>query len=278
MAVPPAPTAAVVGRLVAAGCVAADEEAAELVGAAPDPATLEDWVQRREAGEPVAWITGVLRFGGRALHVTPGVYVPRIQTEELAERAAALLPMGGRALDLCTGAGAVAAYLGAAVPTASVIGIDVDLRAAACARRNGVRAIVGDLDGPLRSHPDFDVVTAVAPYVPTGGLRLLPADVQRYEPRRALDGGADGLDLVRRIVAAAGRLLRPGGWLLVEVGGDQDEELVAALAAHGFDAVESWHDEDGDLRGLAARRVVGPTRADAAESRIAFPRSPAPSI
>ena len=81
---------------------------------------------------------------------------------------------------------------------------------------------------PLRPGA-FDLVTAVAPYVPTGALRLLPADVQRYEPRRALDGGTDGLDLVRRVVEAAARLLRPGGWLLVEVGGDQD----AALAHPG---------------------------------------------
>jgi release factor glutamine methyltransferase len=93
----------------------------------------------------------------------------------------------------------------------------------------------------------------VAPYVPTGDIRLLPADVQRYEPRLALDGGNDGLDLVRRIVGAAARLLRPGGWLLVELGGDQDRALSPTLATHGFDFAEAWFDEDGDLRGLAAQ-------------------------
>ncbi|MPY94031.1 MAG: hypothetical protein GEV08_13500 [Acidimicrobiia bacterium] len=141
----------------------------------------------------------------------------------------------------------------AQVPTATVIGIDVDVRAAACARRNGVPTAVADLDGPLRPHEGFDIVTAVAPYVPTGELRLLPTDVQRYEPRLALDGGADGLDLVHRVIAAAGRLLRPGGRLLLELGGDQDEALVPALAATGFDLVTPWWDEDGDLRGIAAR-------------------------
>ncbi|MEY2435332.1 MAG: release factor glutamine methyltransferase, partial [Acidimicrobiaceae bacterium] len=99
----------------------------------------------------------------------------------------------------------------------------------------------------------FDLVTAVAPYVPAGELRLLPADVQRYEPRLALDGGADGLDLVRRVVAAAQRLLRPGGWLLVEVGGEQDEALSQALEAAGFDRITPWRDSDGDLRGLACQ-------------------------
>jgi release factor glutamine methyltransferase len=112
---------------------------------------------------------------------------------------------------------------------------------------------VADLDRPLRRDRGFDLVTAVAPYVPTSELRHLPADVQRYEPRVALDGGEDGLDLVRRIVAAAGRLLHTGGWLLIELGGAQDETLAPSLAASGFTHPESWWDEDGDLRGLAAQ-------------------------
>lgn len=250
--------ATVTDRLAEAGCVAAEEEAADLVDAAPDEPTLDSWVRRREQGEPPAWITGTSMFCGRPLHVAPGVYVPRLQTEELARRAAALLPAGGRAVDLCTGAGAVAAHLRAQVPAAAVVGVDIDRRAAACARRNGVPTAVGDLAGPVRGHRFVDVVTAVAPYVPTRDIRLLPADVQRHEPRRALDGGADGLDLVRRVVAAARRLLRPGGWLLAEVGGDQDEALAPELAT-GFDAVAPWRDEDGDLRGVACRATgTGP--------------------
>ncbi|MCU1451556.1 MAG: methyltransferase, partial [Acidimicrobiales bacterium] len=162
------PLARVVRRLIAAGCVAADEEAAELRTAAPDEAALEAWLRRREQGEPLAWITGSMLFCGRRLRVEPGVYVPRIQSEELARRAAALLPDRGRALDLCTGVGAVAAHLMAQVPTATVIGLDVDERAAACARRNGVPTAVADLAEPLRGDGQFDVVTAVAPYVPTG--------------------------------------------------------------------------------------------------------------
>ncbi|HEY7072978.1 MAG TPA: HemK family protein methyltransferase, partial [Acidimicrobiales bacterium] len=253
--------AALVERLEVAGCVAAGEEADELLAAVPDAATLEAWVRRREQGEPLAWITGTTWFCGRPLAVDAGLYVPRYQTEELATRAAAHLPAGGRAADLCTGTGAVAAHLAASVPGAAVVGVDVDPRAAACARRNRVPVVVGDLAGPPLRPGAFDLVTAVAPYVPTDALGLLPADVQRYEPRRALDGGADGLDLVRRVVAAAAGLLRPGGRLLLELGGDQDAALAPALAAAGFEPAEPWHDEDGDLRGIATRRRDPVTRS-----------------
>ena len=246
--------AAVIDRLVAAGCVAAAEEADAYLAAAPDAVTLDAWLDRREQGEPPAWILGSLRFAGRTVLVDRGVYVPRRQSEELARRAAALLPRHGRAIDLCTGAGAIAAHLRDAVPSAFVIGLDIDARAAACARRNGVPAIVADLDTPVHREPGFDVVVAVAPYVPTPELRLLPADVVRHEPPVALDGGRDGLDLVRRVVLAAARLLQPGGALLTEIGGDQDEQLAPALATAGFVDVTAWHDEDGDLRGIAARR------------------------
>lgn len=247
-------------RLVAAGCIAASAEASELLAAAPDAAALDAMIGRREQGEPLAWITGSLTFGGRIVHVAPGVYVPRLQTEELARRAAELLPGGGHVLDLCTGSGAIAAHLQASVPSAAVIGIDRDERAAACAHRNGVAAVVADVSRPLplrragAGWSGFDVVTAVAPYVPTGALRLLPTDVQRHEPRLALDGGDDGLDLVRHVVGAAGAALRGGGWLLTEIGGDQDELLAPMLDAAGFDHLERWHDDDGDLRGIAARR------------------------
>jgi release factor glutamine methyltransferase len=246
--------AAVVERLEVAGCVAADEEAGELWAAAPDAGTLEAWVRRRERGEPLAWITGSTWFCGRPLAVDAGLYVPRYQTEELAVRAAAHLPPAGRAADLCTGTGAVASHLAASVPGAAIVGVDVDPRAAACARRNLVPAVAADLADPPLRLGSFDLVTAVAPYVPTDALALLPADVQRYEPRRALDGGADGLDLVRQVVVAAAGLLRPGGWLLLELGGDQDAALAPTLATVGFEPAEPWHDEDGDLRGTAARR------------------------
>ncbi len=141
------------------------------------------------------------------------------------------------------------------VPGARVVGLDRAVDAAANARRNGVPALVGDVTGPLPlPRGELAVVTAVAPYVPTADLAFLPADVQRHEPQLALHGGGDGLDLVRHVVRAASQLLRPGGWLLTEVGGDQDRALAPSLDAAGFDLVEPWHDDDGDLRGVAARR------------------------
>jgi release factor glutamine methyltransferase len=201
-----------------------------------------------------------VEFCGRWLQVAPTVYVPRAQTEELARRAATLLPDHGRAADLCTGAGPVAAHLQAEVPTARVVGVERERNAARCAAGNGVRVVVGDLALPIRPGSAFDVVTAVPPYVPTGELRFLPADVQRYEPRAALDGGSDGLEVARRVVAAAGGLLHPGGSLLVELGGEQDEALAASLAAAELGDVEPWYDEDGELRGLSARKA-GPAWA-----------------
>ncbi|HTD51013.1 MAG TPA: putative protein N(5)-glutamine methyltransferase, partial [Acidimicrobiia bacterium] len=99
---------AVVERLIAAGCVAAEDEAAAFLRAAPDVPTLEAWLSRREQGEPPAWITGTVLFCGRRLHIAPNVYVPRAQSEELARLAVTLLPDNGGAVDLCTGAGAIA--------------------------------------------------------------------------------------------------------------------------------------------------------------------------
>ena len=245
---------AVRARLARAGCIAAGEEALQLVTAAPDAATLASWTARRERGEPLAWITGTTRFCGRTILVDAGVYVPRPQTEELAQRAGELLPEGGRAADLCTGSGALAVHLAASVPTADVVGVDIDRRAVRCARSNGVDVVLGDLAAPLGSRL-FDMVTSVAPYVPTSHMVFLPADVQCYEPRLALDGGADGLVVVRRVVDAAARLLRQGGWLLVEVGAEQERLLAPTLEASGLAVMASWRDADGDLRGVAAQAV-----------------------
>ena len=244
----------VIARLAAAGCVAPADEAHELLADAPDADVLETRVRRREAGEPLAWIVGRVDFGGLDVHVAPGVYVPRPQTESLARRAAGVLPPGGTAVDLCTGSGAVAAWLQRARPGAFVVGVDVDPCAARCAVSNGVRSVVGDLGAPLHVAGAVDVVTAVAPYVPTAERRLLPVDVRHHEPALALDGGDDGLSVVRRVVEHAAVLLRTGGHVLVELGGTQDEMLVPELVGHGFASVESWHDDDGDLRGLVARR------------------------
>jgi len=245
--------ASLAARLAAAGCVAPEEEAAELLAAAPDAETLERWVARRSSGVPLPWLTGRTTFAGLVLHIDPGVYVPRPQTEELARRAAGHLPPKGRAVDLCTGSGAVAAALRAAAPEGSVVGVDLDEAALRCAAANGVPTVRADVADALPfPHRCVDVVTAVAPYVPTDALALLPRDVVTHEPRRALDGGPEGLTLVHRVVHHAAWLLRPGGWLLLELGGDQSAAVSAGLRTLGFSSVAPWHDDEGDGRGVEA--------------------------
>ncbi len=250
-----------VARVLAeAGCIAAAEEADELVhAAAGDVGALRRLVSRRTGGEPLAWLTGTVTFCGVELCVAPGVYVPRWQTEPLARRAASLLPSEGTAVDLCTGAGAVAAVLATAKPRARVVATELDGRAARCARGNGVQVFEGFLDDPLprRLEQRIDVLTAVVPYVPTPSFRLLPRDVRTFEPRLALDGGADGLDLLDAVARRSRRWLRPGGSVLLEMGGDQVEPMKALLRDCGFDGVEVMADEEGDPRAICARLRPG---------------------
>jgi release factor glutamine methyltransferase len=247
---------AVIVRLERAGCIAAPQEADELLRAsAGDAVALDALVARRTLGEPLAWVTGSTSFCGLGLLVEPGVYVPRPHTEPLARRAVSLLPPSGTAVDLCTGAGAIAAVLAAARPAATVVATEVDAVAARCARRNGVEVFEGSLDEPLpRSLAHrVDVMTAVVPYVPSGAIRRLPRDVQAFEPRLALDGGEDGTDLLVEVATRSVRWLRPGGWLLLELGGDQADLLGRLLVDLGFDAPDVMIDGDGDPRATCAR-------------------------
>lgn len=248
----PLDTAAVTNRLARAGFIEPESEAFELVSAARNRRDLATLLSRRLSGEPLEWILGTAVFAGRRLVVQGGVYVPRPQTEELARRAAQVLGSGQRAADLCTGSGAVACYLQTAVPGASVVGVDLDPRAVACAARNNVAALLGDLGEPLRGG-SFDLVTAVVPYVPTEHLAFLPRDVTAFEPRLALDGGAGGTVVLAAAISSAARILRRGGHLFIELGGDQDVRLGPHLCQQGFEDLATWYDEEGDLRGLQAR-------------------------
>lgn len=239
--------------------MAPEEEAAALRAAAADPDALEALVRRRAAGEPLAWLVGGVDFCGVRLRVDRGVYVPRCQTEALAERAASLLPPDGVAVDLCTGAGAVAAVLRARRPAATVLATDIDPAAVACARANGVEALLGDLDGPLPPalRGAVDVMTAVVPYVPTDELEFLPRDVLAFEPRRALDGGPQGVEVLSALVARSTRWLRPGGWLLLEIGGRQAVAVAAAMEGAGFGEIAILRDEEGDDRAIVGRSGWG---------------------
>jgi release factor glutamine methyltransferase len=241
--------------LAAAGCIAASEEAEELIRAADgDPEVLDDLVARRTHGEPLAWLTGAVTFCDVEVSVAPGVYVPRWHTEPMARRAVSLLGPGGVAADLCTGAGAIAVVLGAAVPSARVVATELDPDAARCARGNGVEVFEGFLDDPLPSEcgHQVDVMTAVVPYVPTASLRLLPRDVQAFEPRLALDGGVEGTDVLEEVARRSTRWLAPGGWILLELGGDQAPSIGRLLHGLGFEGIDVMVDEDGDPRAICA--------------------------
>jgi release factor glutamine methyltransferase len=241
--------------LARAGCVAADEEAAELLAAAGgERSTLLSLVHRRLRGEPLAWVTGRAAFGELVLTVEPGTYVPRWQSLELAARAAARLPEGGRAIDLCTGSGAIAAALQLRRPSARLIATDIDPGAVACARCNGVDAVRGDLFDPVPGEFEgtTDVVVAVVPYVPTDALQYLPHDTRAYEVPTHHHGGHDGTDVLQRVVAGAPRFLRPGGSLLLELGGDQAAVVESKMRGLGYRQIEVWVDEDGDVRGIEA--------------------------
>jgi release factor glutamine methyltransferase len=255
--VTPADRARLVRTLAAGGFVDAQAEADRLLGAsAAGGGRIDELVARRLDGEPLPWITGSVTFCGRTIRVDPGVFVPRRQTEGLVRRAIALLPDAGLAVDLCTGSGAVAAALASARPGASIVATDVDPVAVACARRNGVPALLGDLDAPLPGpwRGRVDLVTAVVPYVPTEELHLLPRDVLAHEPHRALDGGPGGTVLLRRAAEAAARWLRPGGSVLLEIGGVQAAEMTAALEALGLAGIRVQRDVEGRDRAIEARR------------------------
>jgi release factor glutamine methyltransferase len=246
----------IVRALAEGGSIGAEAEADAILEASDEGmGALEDMLARRLAGEPLAWIVGSVRFCGLRIRVDPGVFVPRPQTEALARRAVALLPDLGVAVDLCTGCGPIAAVLGSARPRGTVLATDADPVAVACAQANGVRALLGDLDVPLPPwvRGRVDVLTAVVPYVPTEELHLLPSDVRGHEPLLALDGGPRGTSVLLRAARAAAALLRPGGSLLLEIGGVQAEEMQGTLTDLGFTRIRVHRDDEDQDRAIEAR-------------------------
>jgi len=235
----PSALAAAVERLRAAGCVFAEDEAQLLAEGAGSEAELDAMVARRADGVPLEQVLGWAEFCGLRVAVEPGVFVPRRRTELLARTAAAHASSGSVVLDLCCGSGAVGLALATLVPEVTVHAVDVDASAVRCARRNlaavGGRVYEGDLFGPLPVGllGTVDVVTVNAPYVPTDAIPLLPAEARLYEPKTALDGGADGLDVHRRVVVGVSSWLAPGGGLFAECSGSQADALTEIYAATG---------------------------------------------
>lgn len=218
-------------------------------------ALFETLVQRRLAGEPVAYILGVREFYGLEFKVTPDVLIPRPDTETLVEAVLERIPLHQpcRVLDLGTGSGAIAVAVAYHRPSALVTAVDASTAALAVASENAERLASGNL---RLLHSDwfsaieeevFDVIVSNPPYINADDPHLRQGDL-RFEPPGALASGSDGLDDIRRIVADAPKYLAPGGWLLLEHGYDQAERVGELLRAAGFCEVQSRQDIAGIAR------------------------------
>jgi release factor glutamine methyltransferase len=227
-------------RLRAAGCVFAEDEARLLMSAAASPADLTSMVEQRAAGVPLEHVVGWAEFCGIRIVVDPGVFVPRRRTEFLVTHAIAVAKRRAVVLDMCCGSGAIGAAIAAHCGPIELHAADIDPIAAACARRNiaaGAGEVhEGDLYDALPAwlHGRVDVLVANAPYVPTGAIPLLPAEARIYEPRVALDGGPEGLDVQRRVIDGAPPWLAPGAHLLIETSEQQAPRTAAAVARIGL--------------------------------------------
>ena len=270
----------VVRRLRDAGCVFAEDEARLVISEARSPEQLAEMIELRIAGRPLELVLGWAEFAGLRIVVEPGVFVPRRRTELLVQEAAALVRATGGdptrgvvAVDLCCGSGAVGVALATELSGArdgnparvELHAADVDPAAVRCARRN-VAAVdghvyEGDLDEALPTAllGAVDVLVANAPYVPTYAIRLMPPEARDHEPRVALDGGTDGLDVQRRVISAAPRWLAPGGHLLIETSRRQAPRTAAAVRAAGLVPRVVTSDE------LDATVVVGARRDQAGD-------------
>jgi release factor glutamine methyltransferase len=244
---------AIVARLRSAGCVFAEDEARLLITAARTPAELDAMVNRRADGLPLEHLVGWAEFCGLRIAVDPGVFVPRRRTEHLVHQAAALAGPRAVVVDLCCGSGAVGVALLAVLERVEVHAADIDPAAVRCARRNLNTVYEGDLYGalPTRLRGHVDVLVANAPYVPTEAIDLMPPEARIHEPRVALDGGVDGLDVQRRVAAQASRWLAPGGHLLVETSERQAPRTAETFARNGLIARVTSSEE------LGATVVVG---------------------
>lgn len=230
---------ATVATLRRAGCVFAEDEASLLHEAAASPDELSLLVEHRVAGLPLEHVLGWAEFCGRRLTVDSGVFVPRRRTEFLVAQAAALAPRRAVVVDLCCGSGALGVALATALDRVELHACDVEPAAVRCARRNVGdlgQVYEGDLFDPLPAalRGRVDVLLANVPYVPTADVELLPAEARVHEPRVALDGGGDGLDVMRRVAAEAPGWLAPGGSLLVEASERQRDAAVEVLGRAGL--------------------------------------------
>ena len=242
-----------VAQLRAAGCVFAEDEAQLLREAsAGDEARLNELASRRCAGEPLHQVVGWAQFADIRVSLRPGVFVPRPRTEALVAHALRRCTQAAPiVVDLCCGSGALGIAFAAGCPAATLHATDIDEAALACARENvGARGDVhgGDLFDALPAdlRGRIDVLLANVPYVPTTQLELMPVDARAHERRITLDGGDDGLDVLRRVAAGASAWLAPGGFVACVTEADTVEEAKQLVI-----------DEELDAHILVASRVSG---------------------
>ncbi|MFC9688610.1 putative protein N(5)-glutamine methyltransferase [Kribbella sp. NPDC056951] len=246
--VPSANLGAIISRLRAAGCVFAEDEAALIAETARDAAELEVLTERRVGGEPLEYVLGWASFRGLRIAVDPGVFIPRRRTEFLVAEALRVTAPGAVVVDLCCGSGALGAAV-AAEQQVSLHAADIEPASVRCAARNltpaGGAVYQGDLYDalPAELRGQIDVLLANVPYVPTEEIRLLPAEARLYEPHVTLDGGPDGLSLLRRVVAHAHEWLSPRGHVFVEVSERQAPLACGVFVEHGL-AAEVTVDEE----------------------------------
>lgn len=253
-----APDPGLVARLRAAGCVFAEDEAALLEAEPVSEQEREAMVVRRVAGEPLELILGWAEFCGLRIRVAPGVFVPRQRSGLMVDLACRGIEhrMTTRVLDLGCGTGALGAAVAARVPDAEIWATDIDPAAVECARLNlpADRVLLGDLYAPIPHDLGFDVIVANAPYVPTSEIDTMPPEARDHEHHVALDGGADGLDVQRRVIEQAPKHLAPGGVLVIEAGQEQAPVTASLMREQGLVA-EIHHDEE-----LYATAVTGTAR------------------
>ncbi|MCW2749901.1 MAG: Protein methyltransferase hemK [Aeromicrobium sp.] len=239
----------VVDQLRAAGCVFAEDEAKLLLEVASG-AELESLVARRVGGEPLEYVLGWAEFCGLRFAVEPGVFVPRRRTEFLVEQALELAAPNAVIVDLCCGTGAVGAAMLSALPGIELHAADIDPAAIRCARSNvepAGRVHEGDLFEPLPVSlcGRVDLIVVNAPYVPTQAIALMPPEARLYEAAVALDGGADGLDIQRRVATEAPQWLASGGYLLIETSVRQAPLTAEAFELAGL-VTHTAHSDDVD--------------------------------
>lgn len=218
-------------------------------------------VSRRLQGCPVAYLLGTKEFFSLAFEVSPAVLIPRPDTETLVLASLERARSGAEILEIGTGSGAVAVTLARQVPSARIVATDISAEALDLAHRNAVRHGVasritflqGDLFQPLAPGQCFDLIVSNPPYIPSGEIEALPATVRDFEPRVALDGGVDGLCLVRRIIADSQAHLKPDGWLLLELAPEQHPEVTGLMQAAGFEAYPPVTDAAGRPRVASGR-------------------------